>query len=224
MAAIGKKRLLALILVLSLVGGAVALWESGFLQRLSSREQLIVSLRSPGVKGPLLCIAIQFVQVVVFFIPGEITQFAAGYVFGGAMGFLYSVAGIMLGSAFNFFFARVVGRPVIEKLIPGPTLDKINHALNNARGKSAMFLLFLLPGMPKDAMSYGAGLTTMSLVEFIVVSGLGRSPALLVSILLGAQAYRKDYRGMLITGLVVAAAIAGYYLYERRRKQQETVP
>ncbi|MBI3665185.1 MAG: TVP38/TMEM64 family protein [Acidobacteria bacterium] len=219
MTAIGKKRLLALILVLAVAASSVALWQSEFLQRLSNRDQLIVSLRSAGVEGPLLCIAVQFIQVVIFIIPGEITQFAAGYVFGAAMGFVYSVAGIMLGAAFNFFFARLVGRPVVEKFIPRPTLDKIDHALNNAKGKSAMFLLFLLPGMPKDAMSYGAGLTSMGLVEFVVVTGLARSPALLVSILLGAQAYRRDYRGMIIIGLVVAAAVAGYYLYEKWRKQ-----
>jgi len=224
MTAVTKKRLSLLIVVLLVAAGSAALWQSGLLQRLSDRDHLIQSWRAAGIKGPLLCIGVQFLQVVVFVIPGEITQFAAGYVFGGWLGFLYSVAGIMLGSAFNFSFARLVGRPALEKIIQRVTLDRIDGALNNMKGKSALFFLFLLPGMPKDAMSYGAGLSKMSLVEFTVVTGIARSPALLVSILLGSQAYRHDYRAMLITGLTVGVAIAVYFLYERRRTRSNRPP
>ncbi len=219
MTAIWKKRLLALILTLGAVSICYVLWRSGILLHLTNRQQVIQTLRAGGATGPLLCVAIQFVQVVIFVIPGEITQFAAGYVFGAWLGYLYSVAGIMLGSAFNFYFARVFGRPVLEKFIRPATLDKIDHALNNAKGKSAIFLLFLLPGLPKDAMSYAAGLSTMSLVEFVVISGLGRTPAMVLSILLGSQAYQKDYRRMVITAVAAGLAIGVYFLYEHRRKR-----
>ena len=214
-----KKRLLAIILLFVAAAICYELWRSGVLARLADKDQLIESLRGAGVKGPLLCIAVQFAQVVIFVIPGEITQFASGYVFGAWMGFVYSVIGIMAGSAFNFYFARVFGRPALEKFIPGATLDKIDTALNNAKGKSAMFLLFLLPGLPKDAMCYGAGLSTMDLVEFIVISGLARSPAMLLSIMLGAQAYSRQYSRMIITAVVGALAVAGYFLYQRRRRR-----
>ncbi len=221
MTALWKKRLLAVILLLLFVAGCALLWRSGLIQRLSDRKHLVEMLRSAGVKGPLLCIGVQAAQVIIFVIPGEITQFAAGYVFGVWLGFLYSVIGIALGSAFNFWFARVVGRPTLERLIHRETMAKVDRALNNAKGKSALFVLFLLPGMPKDAMAYGAGLSNMNLVEFVVVTGLARSPALLASILLGSQAYRHDYRSMIITGVVVVLAILGYYFYERNRNKKE---
>ena len=218
MTALWKKRLLAIILLLLTAGVSYALWRSGVLARLGHKDELIQSLRGAGVRGPLLCVAVQFVQVVIFFIPGEITQFAAGYVFGAWLGFLYSAIGIMLGSGFNFFFARVFGRPVIEKFISAGTLDKIDHALNNMKGKSALFLVFLMPGLPKDALSYGAGLSNLGLAEFVLISGLGRAPAMLFSTLLGAQAEKRDYKSMVITGIVGVLVIAAYYLYERRRK------
>ena len=221
MTALWKKRLLAAFLLLLFVVGSAGVWRTGLIQKLSHREHLVEMLRSAGIQGPLLCIAVQFAQVVIFVIPGEITQFAAGYVFGSWMGFLYSVIGIVLGSAFNFWFARVVGRPTLERLIHQETLEKVDRALNNTRGKSALFLLFLLPGMPKDAMSYGAGLSNMSLVEFVVVSGLARSPALLASILLGSQAYRHQYKAMIITGGVVVLSVVACYLYERNRSRKE---
>lgn len=218
MTSLAKKRWFAFLL--TLLAGAVCygLWRSGVLLRLTDRDQLIDSLRTAGVTGPVLCVAVQFAQVVIFVIPGEITQFAAGYVFGSWMGYLYSVTGIMLGSAFNFYFARVFGRPALEKFIRRATLDRIDAALNNAKGKSALFLLFLLPGLPKDAMSYGAGLSSITLLEFVIITGLARSPAMIVTIVLGSQAYRQDYMRMLITALLAGLATAAYFLYERRRR------
>jgi uncharacterized membrane protein YdjX (TVP38/TMEM64 family) len=216
----GRNRwLLAIFLVLLVVGGGIWLWHAGFLEELSNKDRFIAALREDGPKGPLLCIAAQFVQVVIFAIPGEITQVAAGYVFGPWRGFLYSVTGIMAGSAFNFYFARIIGRPTLERFISRQTLDKVDKALNSAKGKSAMFLLFLLPGAPKDAMCYGAGLSKMGLTEFVVITGLARSPALFASILIGAHAGRGDYRSMVLIGLIVVSVIAGYYFYERYRNR-----
>ena len=215
-----KQRFWIAILLAGLAAVGVAVWQGGLLQSLSNRERVVELLRTEGWKGPAICVAVQFVQVVIFVIPGEITQFAAGYVFGAWKGFLFSAAGIMLGSAFNFAFARVVGRPTLEKIIPRRTMDKVDAALNNAKGKSALFLLFLLPGMPKDAMSYGAGLSNLSFTEFVVVSGLARSPALLASVVLGSQADQRDYRAMIVTGVVVVIAMGGAYLYERRRSRK----
>ena len=131
MTAIWKKRLIATILLFLTVALCYGLWRSGVLRTLGNKDQLIQSLRTAGVEGPLLCVAVQFVQVVIFFIPGEITQFAAGYVFGAWLGFLYSVVGIMLGSAFNFFFARVFERPAIEKFISAAT-DRKSTRLNSS--------------------------------------------------------------------------------------------
>ena len=216
--------LLAFFLAVLVVAGGIWLWHPGFLEELSNKDRLIGALQEEGSKGPLLCIAAQFVQVVIFAIPGEITQVAAGYVFGPWRGFLYSVIGIMAGSAFNFYFARIVGRPTLERFINRQTLDKVDKALNSAKGKSAMFLLFLLPGAPKDAMCYGAGVTKMGLVEFVVITGLARSPALFASILIGAHAGRGDYRSMILTGLIVVFVIAGYWFYERYRSQGQREP
>jgi uncharacterized membrane protein YdjX (TVP38/TMEM64 family) len=215
-----KKLALAFVLVALVAVGSIALWKAGLLGTLSSRDQLVHSLRTAGVKGPLVCIGAQFVQVVIFAIPGEIAQFAAGYVFGIWKGFLYSIVGIMLGSAFNFLFGRVVGRPALERLIGKVTMAKVDALLNSAKGKSAIFLLFLIPGTPKDAMCYGAGFCNMTLFEFVVITGLGRTPALLASLVLGSLASRRDYDAMILTGVVTGAAILTYYIYERRRNRK----
>ncbi len=218
-----RKLVLAAGLTALLVAGAMVLWRAGLLQVISNKHKLVQSLRATGMRGPLTCVAAQFIQVVIFAIPGEITQFAAGYVFGIWKGFVYSVIGIMLGSAFNFYFAQIVGRPTVAKLLGKDTLDKVDRLLNSAKGKSAMFLLFLVPGTPKDAMCYGAGLCNMSLWEFVVITGLGRAPALIASVVLGSQVSRRDYDAVILTSVAAAGAVLGYYFYERRPKGQQSV-
>ena len=104
----------------------------------------------------------------------------------------------------------------LARLIGRDTLDKLDHTLSSARSKSAMFLLFLLPGLPKDVLSYAAGFFGMRILEFVVLSGLARSPALLATVLIGAGVSRRDYRSVLAIGLLVLLAIGGYYWYQRR--------
>ncbi len=208
-------------LIALLVIGGGWLWHAGVLHRISNKDRLIALLREGGSAGALLCIGVQFLQVVIAAIPGEITSFAAGYVFGAWRGFVYSAIGVTLGSAFNFCFARVVGRPTLERLIGRETLAKLDRSLDNARSRSAMFLLFLLPGVPKDVLSYAAGFSGMPLIEFVVLSGLARSPALLASVLIGAGVSRADYRSLGATAVVLVLAIGGYYWYQRSRKRRE---
>jgi len=211
------KKFLAVVLAAALALAFYAAWKTGLLGRLSDHEQLVQSMRQSGWRGPLICIGIQFLQVVFFMVPGEITQIAAGYVFGAWLGLLYSVIGIMLGSAFDFGFARAVGRPIVRKLLGEQTLQRVDRALSTHRGKSALFVLFLIPGMPKDAMSYGAGLMKISLGEFIAISGLARLPALLFSTMIGDQLYDRDYTAVAIIVVLGALVTLGFYLYEKGR-------
>ncbi len=174
-------------------------------------------MRHGGVHGPLICVGVQFVQVVIFAIPGEITQFAAGYVFGAALGFLYSITGILAGSAFNFAFAKAVGRPVVERILGLEKLDRFDRELRSRRGSTAVFVLFLLPGAPKDAMAYAAGLSALGIGRFLLLSVPARMPALLGSTIIGSQVHSRDYVTAiwLVVGTGLAVAATAYYRWKR---------
>ncbi len=211
------KKLIAILLAAAFAAGVYFAYQSGLIGQLSDYDELVETMRASGIRGPLICIAVQIGQVIVFPIPGEVTQIASGYVFGAWAGFLYSWIGIMLGSALACTFARLLGRPVVEKIIGAKRLEKMDQALDTGKGRSALFLLFLLPGMPKDSLSYGVGLTDFRFGEFIVLSGLGRAPALLVSTMIGSQVQARDYTSIAITVVVAGLAIGAAYLYEKRR-------
>jgi len=193
-----------------------AAWQTGLFSELSDREALVASMRASGARGYLTCLAIQFAQVVIFMIPGEITQFAAGYVFGAWKGFLLSLAGIMLGSATAYGFGKVAGRPALSKLLGEKTMERMDRAVLSPRAPAAIFFLFLLPGAPKDAMSYGAGVSGFPLGRFVLISSLGRTPALLASTLIGAQVYDRDYASAAVTAAAAVVMVLAFWLYQRK--------
>ncbi len=210
------KRFLPYIAAIVLALAFVAAWRTGLFSELGDHEALVAAMRTSGVRGYLICVAIQFAQVVIFMIPGEITQFAAGYVFGAWKGFTLSLAGIMLGSATAYGFGKVAGRPALSKLLGEKTMDRIDHAVRSPKAPTAMFLLFLLPGAPKDAMSYGAGVSGFPLGRFVLISSLGRIPALLASTLIGAQVYDRDYASVAVTAAAAVAMVLAFWLYQRK--------
>ncbi|MEZ5365086.1 MAG: VTT domain-containing protein [Bryobacterales bacterium] len=205
----------------ALVVAFLVTWKTGLIGRLSDYDRLIADMRSSGWRGPLICVAIQFAQVIIFFIPGEITQIASGYVFGAWRGFVFSTVGILLGSGVAFLLGRVIGRPTFEKIFGAETLHKLRHSAQSPKGRWAIFLLFLTPGAPKDAMSYGAGLSGWPLGRFVLISGMGRLPALLASTVFGGQLQERNYTAMAATAAVALAAGVGFYLYQRKARWVE---
>ena len=195
---------------------ALLAWKLGWLEYMRDVDALAEELRRDDVRGAWLCIGAQFLQVVIVLIPGEITQVASGYVFGLWKGFAYSVLGIMAGSAFAYWAGSVVGRPVFERIFGAAALDRMAHAVHSDKGILGVFLLFLAPGAPKDAMSYGAGLAGVGFWRFVFVSGLGRLPGLFFSVLFGAQAFERDWWSLAWSGLIAVAVGLVFWIWRRR--------
>lgn len=179
-------------------------------------EHLRDVLNSYGWKGVLVFIAIQLLQVVVVAIPGEIVQFAGGYVYGTWLGTLYSLAGIAAGSVIVFFAARLLGYPIVKIFVSPKKLEQFDFMLNSGKSEIAMFILFLIPGIPKDILTYVAGLTPVKPLRFLIIITVGRLPALLASSYIGYHTWKGNYAIVII--LSVAALLlfgAGVLLKDR---------
>jgi uncharacterized membrane protein YdjX (TVP38/TMEM64 family) len=171
------------------------------------REAIRGWIEGRGVLGPLAFMAMQVIQVVIFVIPGEIVQVAGGYAFGLWLGTLYSLVGIALGSVVNFYAGRLLGRPFVESIVAPEKISKIESVTGSGKGAAGFFLLFAIPGLPiKDALTYVAGMSRMSLPLFLAVTMGGRLPGILGSAYMGSAAYSGAYRGAIIV-LAVAAAL-----------------
>ncbi len=172
-----------------------------------SSERLVQAVASTGPWGPLVFVVFQALQVVVFFLPGEIAQIAGGYLFGVARGTALSLLGIGIGSMLDFFLARSLGKRFVAVLIGRPRLERFESILSSPRAAVAFFLLFVIPGIPKDLLCFVAGLSEIRAFPFLAISLLGRLPGVAGSSLMGAAA--SEGKG----GLFVAVALTAAFLF-----------
>jgi Uncharacterized conserved protein len=182
------------------------------------REAIRGWIEGQGAWAPLSFIILQIVQVVIFIIPGEIVQIAGGYAFGFWLGSLYSLLGITLGSLVNFYAGRLLGKPFVESLFARDKIEKIEKVTGSGTGAAGFFLLFVIPGIPKDILCYVAGISKLGLFAFLGVSMAGRLPGIIGSSYMGNAAYSGAYLGAMIV-LTSAALLFVLGLFFRERIQ-----
>jgi uncharacterized membrane protein YdjX (TVP38/TMEM64 family) len=214
-----RKLVLALcilgVLVIATTWLAVSGDLQGFIKKITenfhNREEMRTYLRSWGAWAPLVFALIQAAQVVVAPIPGELTGVVGGFLFGTFRGTLYSSLGLTLGSLIAFLTARVVGLPLVKLVIKPETLEKF-HFVTEPRGEIATLILFMIPGFPKDILSYLLGLSPMRLLTFLVVCGLGRIPGTLMLGYSGSAVYKAEWRLLGVLGVVCLLCFIVFYL------------
>lgn len=144
-------------------------------------------IMSYGSYSMLAYIVLQILQVVAFFIPGEIIQIAGGYIFGTVWGSVLSVIGITFGSALAYGFSHHYGKPLVNMIISKKDIKLFNRILNLGNINIIVFLLYAIPGIPKDALAYICGISNVSFKDFVVFSTIGRIPGIFVSAYFGAK-------------------------------------
>ncbi|HSA97406.1 MAG TPA: TVP38/TMEM64 family protein [Acidobacteriota bacterium] len=173
-------------------------------------------INSYGAASALVYMLVQTLQVVVAVIPGEIAQVAGGYAFGTFLGTLYSLIGIAAGTLVAFFLARLVGFGVVRALAPAKSLEKFEFIMNSPRFEVAMFVLFLVPGIPKDTLVYIAGLTPVTPWKFLVISLAARFPGIWGSAYIGAHLQQKEYLPVwIMSGLALVLFVVGLLTREK---------
>ena len=167
-------------------------WMADWYDFLSSKEKIKTWLKSFGWAAPLVFIFIQSFQVVFAPIPGEATGFLGGYLFGIPAGFLYSTIGLTVGSVAAFLLGRWLEIHFVEKIVKRETLEKFDFIIER-QGALLSFLLFLIPGFPKDYLCFILGLSQMPLRVFLIIVTIGRIPGTFLLTLQGANVYKGHY-------------------------------
>jgi len=172
-------------------------------------------LQEWGVLGPVFFIALQTLQVILSPIPGEATGFLGGYLFGERLGFVYSTIGLTLGSLAAFGLGRLLGAHSVRRWVRQDTWDRLGFILE-AEGAILCFIVFLIPGSPKDITSYLFGLSPLPCWIFTVASTLGRLPGTWVLSAQGAHTASGNYLWVIVlTAIMVAVALPLYYYRTR---------
>jgi len=187
-----------------------------FLVRLySDKHFLKETLHAWGILAPLIFIALQALQVIIAPIPGDITGLLGGFLFGEWLGLFYSTIGLTLGSVAAFGVGRWLGAHYVRTLVSQQTWDKMGFIIE-AEGTILCFIIFLIPGLPKDMVCYLFGMSPMPFWVFTLISTLGRFPGTWVLSAQGAHTAAGDYfEVILLTAIVLAVALPLYYYRDR---------
>ena len=179
-------------------------------------ETLIELITSQGPLGVLILLGMQLLQIIVAFIPGEVVQIAAGMMYGPLWGSVVILVGCVLSSMVVYELVHKLGAPFVRSMVGEKQLLKFRQFELSGKFGVTVFILFLIPGFPKDVLTYIIPLSDMNLRTFLLLSTIGRTPGVIISTY--AAAGLAD--GNIVTSViifVVAALIAIIVLLLRNR-------
>lgn len=222
-----KQRIFAVILIVLLLGIAVAVClEVGkpLVQFVSDSELLRSWVNENWLWSRLAYIGIVMLQIVVAFIPGEPFEIAAGYAFGAVEGTIICMLGSVLGGTLVFLLVKKFGVKLVEVFISVDKINSLKFLRDSKKRDILMFLLFFIPGTPKDALTYFAGLTTMDLKTWLIITTIAKIPSIITSTVGGDAIGMANYQFAIIV-FVVTFLISGagllFYNHFTKKKQKE---
>ena len=181
-----------IVLLIFLLGTSLGEAVIRFYHIFADKERIQALVTTFGVAAPLIFIIFQILQVLLAPVPGEATGFIGGYLFGTVPGFLYSTIGLTAGSLINFTVGRFLGKHYVRKLIPADKLMRFDTILKH-QGIIVLFILFIIPGFPKDYLCFFLGLSTLPLKVFILLAAIGRMPGTFLLSLQGQFLFEQMY-------------------------------
>lgn len=167
-----------------------------------------------GHFGFIIMMFIQISQVIVAFIPGELVEFVAGTIYGWFGGLIFCLVGIAIGQCIIFIMVRFLGSNLVEKVAGSKFMTKFRFLREEKRLKTVLFILYFIPGTPKDLLTYLVPLTKIGLKDFIIISAIARIPSIVSSTFGGDAFSERNYLSLAIVYIIISIiSIGGALLY-----------
>ncbi|MBQ9162327.1 MAG: TVP38/TMEM64 family protein [Clostridia bacterium] len=193
-----------------------------FREYLTDIERVRSFINRHIIVGTLIMIALCAVQVVVALVPGELVEIAAGYAFGAWGGMVVCLIGATIGSIIVILLVRRFGRKFVYTFYPKEKMDSIKWLHDTRKRNSLTFILFLIPGTPKDLLTYAIGLTDMGIPTYILLTTAARFPSLITSTMGGSAVGEQNYKSAIIIFAITAAiSLVGLIIYNVIEKKHQ---
>ncbi len=184
--------------------------------RLSDPEGFRMWVEQHGFWGQLAMIGMVTIQVIVFIIPGEPMEIGAGYAFGGLEGTILCLIGDAIGASIIFTMTRFFGVKMVEAFISREKINSLKFVKDSKRLNLLIFILFFIPGSPKDALTYFIGLTEIKLSTFLLLTTFARIPSVITSTLGGSALGLQNYTFAIIVFCITAVvSLIGCLIYKK---------
>ncbi|HJA29323.1 MAG TPA: VTT domain-containing protein [Candidatus Olsenella pullicola] len=181
-----------------------------------------------GPLAPVAMGALVVAQIVVAVLPGEPVELAAGYLFGFWEGTAVCLAGGLVGTLVVTVLVRALGMRVVRTFFSAEQLESVSWLRDSARFELLMLVVFLIPGTPKDVLTYAAGLTTCRWWRIAAIATVGRIPSVVTSTLAAGFASQGDWVAagatFAATLTLVGAGAAAYAAMRRKEAARQGQP
>ncbi|MBQ8971811.1 MAG: TVP38/TMEM64 family protein, partial [Clostridia bacterium] len=223
-----KKRLLAAVLIagVALLSVVIYVWiGKPLVDFVRDPERLREWVEHYGWKSRVVYGAIVCLQVILAVVPGEPLELSAGYAFGALEGSIICLAGIFVGSVAVFLLVKRFGVRLVRLFFSEEKIAEMRFL--HDRDKVFLFtgILMILPGTPKDLLTYFAGLTDIPFGAWLLVCSAGRIPSIITSTWGGSAIATGDYgTAAAIFAVTALLSLGGLMLYRRlqiRRKKRK---
>ena len=211
-----KIYLFAIIVALIFIAAVGYLVGKPMVEFVREPERFRAWVDSSGFVSRVIFVGMVIFQLIIALIPGEPLEMGAGYAFGAVEGTILCIIGCVIGSALVFLFVRRFGVKLVEVFFPREKIRSLRFLQDSRRLNLLTFIVFFIPGTPKDLLSYFIGLTDMKLGTWLFITAVARIPSIVTSTVTGDALGLKDYQFALIAfGVTLALSLAGILVYRR---------
>ena len=211
-----KIYLFAIVVALIFIGAVGYLVGKPMVEFVREPERFRAWVDSSGFISRVIFVGMVVFQLIIALIPGEPLEMGAGYAFGAVEGTILCIIGCVIGSALVFLFVRRFGVKLVEVFFPREKIRSLRFLQDSRRLNLLTFIVFFIPGTPKDLLSYFIGLTDMKLGTWLRITAVARIPSIVTSTVTGDALGLKDYQFALIAfGVTLALSLAGILVYRR---------
>ena len=221
-----------MILVICLIIGII-IYLFPVIKNLSTQEgqlEFKEKVSSTGFLGMLALFGLQFAQIFLIIIPGEPIEILAGMCYGSIGGLIFVTISTLIITLIIIFMVRKLGRKFVYDFCDKEKIKKIENSKifkNSKKIEMIMFLLFIIPGTPKDLLAYIAGLLPIKPVRFVIVSTIARFPSIISSTIAGANIVSGNWKISIlvyvITFLIVGIFIFIFNKFDKSKSTEEVI-
>ncbi|MGN1416697.1 MAG: TVP38/TMEM64 family protein [Oscillospiraceae bacterium] len=216
-----KIRIIAVVLFL-LIAAAVTVAAIPYCRLLATEDGLAKAkdkVMETGALGPFIYMLLVVAQIIIAFIPGGPVEILGGVLFGTAGGTALCMLGFILGTSAVYSMVKKVGKPLVSAFVSEDKFERFKFLKNEKNLELIVFIMFLIPGIPKDALTYFIPLTPINGKKFCILATLARFPATISSVMIGSSLQSRNLTMGIIAFVITAVLGIVGILYNNRKKE-----
>ena len=174
---------------------------------------------SYGTWGAVVALGIQVLQVIVSPIPGQVVEIGVGMAYGEIEGSFLCLLGSAIAALIIMLFVKKFGIKFVELFVPIDKINDIKIINSEKKLERAAFILFFIPGTPKDPLLFFFGVTQIRTWRLVIIQTIARAPAIFATTYGGKLLAAGNYTAAVITFVIIGAfAIIGMLCYSKLLK------